>query len=209
MKEVFELLRDIGVFGLFMWFIQLLLSKYANRQFESYKAELNKSTTEHQLILDSKLEHHKTELNIKTYKTTKIYEQQLSTIIELHKMLRVLNKEMTMMVVRLMKNITDNTKETEDEELRQFAILSTEYDKFIEYYQNNILLIPEPTTLKVDKITKEYINSIVTYIKRKGSGNEITFMQAKEIGDNLTTDLKEALDQLKNDFRKLIGVENI
>ncbi len=40
-KEILDLLRDLGVFGLAMWFIQMLLSKSADKKVESYKTELN------------------------------------------------------------------------------------------------------------------------------------------------------------------------
>lgn len=73
--EIIELLRDLGVFGLFMWFIQMLLSKSASRQFEGYKNDLNKTLIEHQTLFDSRLELYKTELNLQNYKATKIYEQ--------------------------------------------------------------------------------------------------------------------------------------
>ncbi len=62
--EIFNLLRDLGIFGLAMWFIQLLLSKSADRKFETYKTELDYKTREFQSTLDSKLELYRAELNL-------------------------------------------------------------------------------------------------------------------------------------------------
>jgi len=92
--EIINLLRDLGIFGLAMWFIQLLLSKSANRKFEAYKTELDSKTREFQATLDSKMELYKAELNLQNYKSTQIYERQLDVIIELHKKLVKLNREM-------------------------------------------------------------------------------------------------------------------
>ena len=75
--EIINLLRDLGIFGLAMWFIQLLLSKSADRKFESYKMELDHKSREFQATLDSKIELYRAELNLQNYKSTQIYERQL------------------------------------------------------------------------------------------------------------------------------------
>src|SRR5690554_7557025 len=117
--EIIELLRDLGIFGLFMWFIQMLLSISASRQFEGYKNDLNKTLIEHKTLFDSRLELYKTELNLQNYKATKIYEQQLSIIIELHKKLLILNQEMAVMIVVRMKNLAEKTSDSEEKDLSQ------------------------------------------------------------------------------------------
>lgn len=207
--KIIELLRDIGIFGLVMWFIQMLLSKSANRQFESYKNELTNTTIEHQALLDSKLELYKTELNLQNYKTTKIYEQQLSIIIELHKKLLSLNQEMAIMVIYIMKYIAEPSSETQANESSQVAKTILLYDSFVKYYQENVLFIPQNTADKIEKISKKYLTDLLNYVTKKDTSKDFVFNQAKEVSERLTNEIKEAIDQLKVDFRKLLGVEMI
>ncbi|MBL7968052.1 MAG: hypothetical protein JNK09_13715 [Prolixibacteraceae bacterium] len=205
--KIIELLRDIGIFGLVMWFIQMLLSKSANRQFESYKNELTNTTIEHQALLDSKLELYKTELNLQNYKTTKIYEQQLSIIIELHKKLLSLNQEMAIMAIYIMKNVAEPSSKTQENESSQVAKTILLYDSFVKYYQENVLFIPQNTADKIEKISKKYSTDLLNYVTKTETSKDFAFNQAKEVSERLTNDIKEAIDQLKVDFRKLLGVE--
>ncbi|MBV2223652.1 MAG: hypothetical protein KUL74_02215 [Cloacibacterium sp.] len=205
--EIIELLRDLGVFGLFMWFIQMLLSKSASRQFEGYKNDLNKTLIEHQTLFDSRLELYKTELNLQNYKATKIYEQQLSIIIELHKKLLTLNQEMAVMIIVRMKNLTEKTAESEEKDLSQIAKTGAYYDDFLKFFQQNILFIPQDTADKIDLIIKEYVSNILNLITKKGTTEDLSFDEVQSLGLKLRTEIKEAIEILKIDFRKLLGVE--
>lgn len=205
--EIIELLKDIGIFGLVMWFIQMLLSKSANRQFESHKNELKHATIEYQSLLDIKLELYKTELNIQNYKATKIYEHQLSIIIELHRQLLVLNQEMALMSVAIMKNIAGPNSDTEKNEREQVAKAVVLYDNFTKYYQENILFIPQNTADKIQEISAKYLTDLLNHLTKKEPEKDLAFKQAQEISTRLTTEIKETIDQLKLDFRKLLGVE--
>ena len=205
--EIINLLRDLGVFGLFMWFIQMLLSKSASKQFESYKNELNKTLIEHQSIFDNRLELYKTELNLQNYKATKIYEQQLSIIIDLHKKLLTLNQEMAVMIIVRMKHLTEKTTESEEKDLGQIAKTGAFYDDFLKFFQQNILFIPQDTANKIDSIIKEYISNILSLITKKGTSNDLSFEEVNALIIKLSTEIKEAIEVLKTDFRKLLGVE--
>lgn len=180
--EIIELLRDLGVFGLFMWFIQMLLSKSASRQFEGYKNDLNKTLIEHQTLFDSRLELYKTELNLQNYKATKIYEQQLSIIIELHKKLLTLNQEMAVMIIVRMKNLTEKTAESEEKDLSQIAKTGAYYDDFLKFFQQNILFIPQDTADKIDLIIKEYVSNILNLITKKGTTEDLSFDEVQSLG---------------------------
>lgn len=205
--EIIELLRDIGLFGFFMWFFQMLLTKSANRQFESHKNELNKNSIEHQSLFDRKLELYKTELNLQNYKSTKIYEQQLLILIELHKKILILNQEMAIMIVVRMKNIAEKTSETEEKDKSQMAITIIHYDAFRNFFQENILFIPQNTANKIDIILKEYVSNLMDLITKKGTENDLSFEEVHSLALKLKTEIKEAIDILKTDFRKLLGVE--
>ena len=206
-EKIFKLLGDLGVFGLAMWFIQMLLSKSADRKFERYKTELDQKSREFQLFLDTKLETYKVELNLQNYKATKIYEQQLNIIIDLHKKLTILSRKMAIIPVVLMKNITEKTNETEKKEIDTVADAMIAYDNFLLFYQDNLIFFPQNIVDKTNSIIGEYSQTFISYVSKKGTENEITFQQALESGTKITNEIKQALDLLTYEFKNLLGVE--
>lgn len=184
-KEIFKLLSNLGVFGLGMWFIQMLLSKSADRKFESYKNELN----------------------LQNYKATKVYEQQLTIIIELHKKLTILHRKMVLMPITLMKNITERTDETEKKELESVADASIAYDAFLLFYQDNLIFMTQNIIDKIYTITSEYNQNFASYFTKRGTKDEITFEQALDTAQKLSTDINQALGLLTFEFKKQLGVE--
>lgn len=206
-EKIFELLKELGVFGLAMWFIQMLLSKSADRKFERYKTELDQKSREFQLFLDSKLETYKVELNLQNYKAIKIYEQQLYIIIDLHKKLTILSRKMAIIPVVLMKNITEKTNETEKKEIDTVAEAEMVYDNFLLFYQDNLIFMPQNIVDKTNSIIGEYNQNFISYVSKRGTENEITFQQAFDSGKRITNQIKQALDLLTHEFKNLLGVE--
>lgn len=206
-KVILALIRDLGVFGLAMWFIQMLLSKSADKKFESYKTELDQKTKEFQFFLDSKLETYKIELTLQNYKATKVYEQQLDIIIELHRKLRILNSKMALISVALMKYIIEKTDENERKVNDQFADAIISYDDFFSFYQNNLIFIPQRIIDIISNVLGEYSRNIISYVERRGTENDITFQQAYESSQKITNEIKQAIDLLSFEFKSLLGVE--
>ena len=206
-ENIFELLGNIGVFGLAMWFIQMLLSKSADRKFEKYKSELDQKTNEFQFFLDSKLETYKNELNLQNYKATKIYEQQLTIIIEIHKKLTILNRKMAIIPLVLMKNIAERTEETEKKEIDAVSETIIAYDEFLSFYQDNLIFIPQNIVDKINSILNDYSQNVLSYVTKKGTENEITFEQALASAKKIPSEIKQALDLLTFEFKSLLGVE--
>jgi hypothetical protein len=206
-EKIFELLGNLGFFGLAMWFIQMLLSKSADRKFEKYKTELDQKTKEFQFNLDSKLETYKIELNLQNYKATKIYEQQLTIILDIHKKLSILNRKMAIMPVVLMKNITERTEETEKKEIDAVSEAIIAYDDLHLFYQDNLIFIPQNIVEKINSILGDYSQNFVSYVSQKGTNNEITFEQAFASAKRMPSEIKQALDLLTFEFKSLFGVE--
>lgn len=201
--ELFDLLRDIGVFGLAMWFIQHLLTKSADRKLETYKTELSHKTREFQLSLDSKMELYKSELNLNNYKSTQVYERQLNVIIELHKKLVKLNREMQEMT-SLLKLVA---KDAEKEEWERIDKTGKSYNDFMHFYQDNIIFIPAETVTKINSIRNDYWSSFSEYTfgPKYGIKSEYTYEKSKAASERVEKEIQPALEQLIKDFRKLIG----
>ena len=205
--EIINLLRDLGIFGLAMWFIQHLLSKSADRKFESYKTELDHKSREFQATLDSKIELYRAELNLQNYKSTQIYERQLDVIIELHKKLVKLTREMQIMTA-LLRQVIKDEKQEENERVKNAA---DSYNDFLQFYQDNLIFIPQSTVVKLNSIRDDYWTSFndYTFGKNHASGDKYTWELLKEAGNRVREKIQPAVDQLVTDFRQLIGVENI
>ena len=203
--EIIELLRDIGVFGLALFFIQLLLTKSANRKFHSYKTELDQKTREFQVSLDSKLELYKAELKLQNYKSTQVYERQLNVIIQLHQKLVKLNRSMEEMTTFLNQVIEDGEKE----ETERIKAAGKDYNDFMDFFQNNKLFIPQSTTEKLEKIRNEYFNSYndYTFGRKYGIKSKFTFEKSKKAGDRIKEEVQPATKQIIIDFKDLIGLE--
>lgn len=206
-KEIFDLFRDLGIFGLAMWFIQMLLTKSADKKVEKYKTELEQRTKEFQFLLDSKLETYKIELTLQNFKATKVYEQQLTIIIELHRKLTILNRNMAVISVVLMNDIIEKTDISGKKVDDQFASTIVAYDDFLSFYQNNLIFIPQYIIDKISKILNEYSRDIIGFMKQRGTADDITFQQALEASHKISNEMKQAIDLLSQEFKSLLGVE--
>jgi hypothetical protein len=203
--EIINLLRDIGVFGLAMWFIQLLLSKSADKKFESYKLELDHKTREFQATLDGKLELYRAELNLRNYKSTQVYERQLNVIIDLHKKLTKLNREMQIMTAYMKPVVND----AEREETERIKSAGESYNDFFIYYQDNLIFINKNTVDKLNIIRNEYWSSFndYTFGRNYNIQDKMTYQKSVEAMNRVKEKIQPAVDQLTADFRELIGVE--
>jgi len=203
--EIINLLRDLGIFGLAMWFIQLLLTKSADRKFETYKTELDHKTREFQATLDSKMEVYRAELNLQNYKSTQVYERQLNVIIDLHKKLTRLNREMQIMTAFIKQII----KDAEQEETDRIKNAGEAYNDFMLFYQDNLIFIPKHTVDKLNIIRDDYWSSFndYTFGCNYGIRDKFTWEKSKEAGDKVKEKIQPAVDQLVTDFRQLIGFE--
>jgi len=204
--SIINLLRDIGVFGLAMWFIQLTLTKSADRKFETYKTELNHKTREFQALLDSKMEFYRAELNLQNYKSTQTYERQLNVIIDLHKKLSKLNREMQAMTA-FIKEVHEDSEQEEAERIKKAG---ESYNDFMEFYLDNLIFIPKNTVDKLDSVRNDYFNSYMDYTLGRQFGTEpkFTYQKFKEASNRVKDKIQPAVNQLVIDFRELIGVEN-
>lgn len=203
--EIIDLLRDLGIFGIAALFFQHLIKKSADRKFESYKTELDQKTREFQLTLDSKMELFRTELNLQNYKSTKVYERQLNVIIELHKKLIKLNREMQIMTAFL-KPVHNDAEQEETDRIKNAA---DSYNDFMFFYQDNMIFLPEKTVEKLHEVRDDYWSSYndYTFGHNYGIRSEFSFDKSVAAGERVRNKIQPAVDQLVMDFKLFLGVE--
>jgi hypothetical protein len=205
--EIIQVLRDIGIFGLAMFFFQLLISKSADRKFESYKTELDHKTREFQAVLDSKVESYRADLILQNYKSTHVYERQLNVFISLFEKISNLNIKM-MAITAFIQIVPTDVAEAEKEERDALAEIGDLYNELSNYYKKNLIFIPQRTVIKINGLLDEYFDGINSCIVEKSCGTKADFAKMKaKVGKIVRERIPIALDQLVVDFQSLIGIK--
>ena len=147
------------------------------------------------------------ELNLQNYKSTQVYERQLNVIIELHKKLIKLTREMQIMTA-LMKQVINDPEKEEAERIKNAA---ESYNDFMLFYQDNLIFLPKETVDKLHSVRDDYWNSFndYTFGRNYSIGDEYTYRLLKEAGNRVREKIQPAVDLLVSDFKQLIGVEKL
>jgi len=153
------------------------------------------------------MELYRAELNFQNYKSTQVYERQLNVIIELHKKLTRLNREMQIMTA-FMKRVI---KDAEQEETERIKNAGEAYNDFMLFYQDNLIFIPKNTVDKIEVIRDDYWSSFndYTFGRSYGIRDKSTYEKTVKAGDRVREKTQPAVEQLVTDFRHLIGVDKL
>ena len=200
---LFNLVRDLGVFSGVIWLVQHLIGKSTTKSIEQFKSQLVNNHKQFQNKLDADLEKHKDKLFFETTKATKLHEQQLEAINEIFKRLMSLDRAMLEMT-SLLKLKGENP---EKEEVDRIKNAGSAYNDFLVYFDGHSILLPEETETLLENIRSDYFDSYSDYTFGRSFGVEskFTYEQSKAAGDRVRVKIKEAIKQLKSNFRKLMG----
>ena len=202
---IIQLFRDWGIFAGFIWLIQHLITKSTSKSIEKYKKELDEKTREFQLKLDFDLEKHKDKLNFETFKAIKLHEQRLKVILELHKKLLILNRNMLEMT-SILKEI--HTEDPEQEEVDRIKKAGAAYNDFMTYFLEKSIFLNKELENKLEQIRNDYFDSYSDYTfgREFGIQNEFTYEKSKEASKRVRNKISVALEDLKSNFRNILGV---
>ncbi|MDP8228615.1 MAG: hypothetical protein P9M15_04100 [Candidatus Electryoneaceae bacterium] len=93
------------------------------------------------------------------------------------------------------------------EERREIA--RNAHKVFREYYPPKIIFLPQPTAKKVEAIDRDLVVTFMEFANtidsQEGSGNTEKWI---EIDTKMKREMKETLEELENEFRKLLGDES-
>lgn len=203
--EYINLFKELGIFSIAMFFIQLILSKSADRKFEAYKMELDQRSKAFQNNLDTNLQLFKARMDLENFKSTKVYERQLNVIVDLHKKLVNLNMSMNEMTA-LFKQVRESF-EKEDEERIQHVNAS--YNEFLRFYEEHKIFLPDNTISSLEKIRADYFSIFLDYThgKQYGSMDKEARLKMSMTSERMKNDIQPSLKLLIDDFRYLLGPE--
>jgi hypothetical protein len=203
--EFLKLIKDIGIFSIAMYFIQLLLSKSADRKFEVYKVELEHSSKEFQNKLDTNLQLFKAKIDFENFKSTKVYERQLSVIVDLHSKLVQLNFSMREMTA-IFKQVGESFEKEEEDRIRNTV---SSYNEFLIFYEKHKIFLPDKTISSLDKIRDDYFSIFIDYThgKKYASLDNEARLKMFNASERMKNEIQPSLKLLIDDFRFLLGPE--
>jgi len=135
-------------------------------------------------------------------KFSKLHEERAAVIAETYSLL----KEVHVTVQDYVK-IFEPAGDKPREERREIA--SKAHSALRKYYPKKIIFLPQSTAEKLEEIDKELVRTFNKFVNtidlQEGSGNA---MEWTEISSKMRGEIKEALGELENEFRKLLGDES-
>ncbi|WP_207516106.1 hypothetical protein [Longitalea luteola] len=208
----FDLLRDIGFFGIAAFIIQRIIEHSSTKNLEKYKQELDFTIRGYQLTLDTDLERYKSELNLHLSRQTSLHEKRLGIIDEMYKKLVHLDSSM--------RELTKPQFVIEDAEKEQQERVQKSQEAFIEYnnyFLLNRLYFNKEVSGLLENITKEYISANMDFFElrrlqsfMRGQLSQEQFENAgrkvQDASKRITEDIPQILRTLEEEFRKLLGV---
>jgi hypothetical protein len=208
----FEVLRDIGVFGIAAFIIQRIIEHSSTKNLEKYKQELDFTIRGYQLTLDTDLERYKSELNLHLSQQTSLHDKRLGIIDDMYKKLVQLDSSM--------RELTKPHLVIKDAEKEQQERVQKSQEAFIEYnnyFLFNRLYFNEKVSGLLDNIAKEYISANMDFFElqrvqsfMRGQLSQEQFEKAgrkvQDASKRITEDIPQILRTLEEEFRKLLGV---
>jgi hypothetical protein len=208
----FEVLRDVGVFGIAAFVIQRIIEHSSTKNLEKYKQELDFTLRSYQLTLDTDLERYKSDLNLHFTRQTTLHDKRLSIIDEMYK--KLVNLDSGMRAMTGMHLVYEDAEKEDQERVDTAQKAFAEYNNYFLY--NKLYFNKEISTL-LENIRKEYFSANFDFFEPKrlqsftgGRPSEGGYRAAVETSQaaskKIRDDIPKILGQLEEEFRKLLGV---
>ena len=189
--------------------------KELEQDLENHKQNLEQENRNLQLGLDKNLETYKNKLEVLRLEFqvqfAELHAKRSEIITKVYKYLTELNASMLTLTARIHPIV----KDAEKEEQNRIEKANTAYDEFVKYYYPHKIFFPEFIAAKLDKIQSFVWDKSwdFNYIKSQIGNDKLNKISWKAFSDDLKKISKEvhkvipeALIDLENEFRELLGV---
>ena len=208
----FEVCRDIGVFGIAAFIIQRIIEHASTKKLEKYKQELDFTIRNYQLTLDTDLERYKSELNLHLTRQTTLHDKRLNIIDEMYKKLVTLDSGM-----RAMTGMQLVFEDAEKENQERVTTAQTAFVEYNNYFLYHKLYFNKTISELLENIRKEYQSANFDYFEPKriqsftggrpsSEGYRLAVETSQRASKRIQDDIPKILEQLEEQFRKLLGV---
>ena len=207
--EWIKILETLGITTIFSTAATLLIGYFISRKYLAYEKELENSSEQFKNQLYFSLETHKITLEELYYKSSKLHDKRLEIISNLYGVIVDLDMAMTSMT-SLLKLVSGDKDKDDDDEKERIKNAGECYSKYQDYFSKNRIYFSLKTCELLDKLRVEYWDSFwdYTYKARFGGGDfKFNYGLAKKASEKVQKDIPLVLEQLENDFRKIIKVE--
>lgn len=190
--------------------IQELWKHHLGKKFKKYEFDLTEKSKNIDRDLSLLIEGHKKALEFIQFKDSRLHEKRLQVISDIYKKLVKLDlamKEMT----SLIKIVTNDSIENFKIENSKIELASNKHNDFYIYYLKHKIFLSPTTCELIDKIKNDYFDSYQDYTHGKKYENEssdFSFQYAKAASEKVRKDIPLILENIENEFRSIIGVNN-
>jgi len=207
----------IGFFGkkLFEYFFSKtieLKKTELNQELENHKQKLQSETNSHKLILDKDLEKFKGELSILSFEHQTKYLQLHTDRAETIKKLFGLLYDLEVNMESLMRPFQAVGEKPIDEKFQEAADAA---NNFVKFYKSNEILFNSKTCELFEKINESFLKAWKDFRNSRQFGQtagpelsqELVEKEMNAYYETLLKKMPELKNELKDDFRNLLGVE--
>ena len=219
MAELLKLLMYSGpsvlILLILIFFGKNAIEYFFSETIELKKKELNLNLENHKSLLDQQNKNFQhsldTKLNEFNVRFSKLHEERANVIKQLYELLVKLHSA----TVSLTRRIHPIIEDAELEEKQRLENVNNALNEFNKYYLVNKIYFEKDLADRLDKISNEYWSKNWDYatILRMFRANQVSneFYQkmvedSQKITDAVDTDFTKSLDELENEFRKILGV---
>lgn len=199
---------SVALSGLLLWMIRSWLSeRLKNAIKHEYEQKLETHKTQLKAQSDVELEKLRSQLNITAteheVRFSRLHEKRAEVISETYSLL----KELYMRLGDYVK-IFEPAGDTPKEQRRDAA--RTAFQNFRGYYVNRVIFFPKATANKLEQIELELVKTFNEFFFTvdMGKGLESTTNKWMEIFERVQGEIKAALTELEDEFRRLLGDES-
>lgn len=211
-KDVFPILKDLGVFGFIVWGVQKIINNSSERKFADYKSQIDLQLLSYKNQYDNQIEQYKSELKFLNDRLASLHSERLKIIKELNDKLVKLNSAM----VRLVSIRPVHPDEAKDKEIQEQILADTQttyadYNNFILF---NKIYFDKPFAEKLEKIRREYFDAQWDFFEPKrlesmgltrGEAYRDSGQKVIDASKRIREQIPQLIVEVEDDFRKILG----
>lgn len=209
-----DILKDVGVFGFIVWGVQRIINNSSERRFAEYKSQIDLQLMSYKHQYDNQIEEYKSQLKFLNDKLSALHSERLKVIKELNDRLVKLNSAMSRLVtIRPVDPDPEKENNIKDQILNDTLETYAEYNNYILF--NRIYFSAELAD-KLEKIRKDYFDAQWSLFEpkrleamglTKGEAYRESGKQVIEASKRIREEIPEAIKDLENEFRYILGVD--
>jgi len=212
-NEIFDLLKNFGFFGFFMWGIQKIINNSADMKMEKFRNDFEHNTIKFQNDLNIERDKLKLKIEKLKYKNSKLHDKQADVIENLYGKLVSLDKVIREFTATL-KILPKNEREREIAKKKKLDNINISFSDFSNYFAVNKIFFNQRICDTIEELLKIYHKKMNEYIfpailkregiERKEMKEELE--KSREAAKYIKDEIPKRLVIIEEEFRKILNV---